>query len=351
MGLFLLVIFSLSLPCLHATSQPIVSEESDFECVDIYNQPAFRHPLLKNHKIQTKYHTTSIDVNKENTQSSFFSKLEALCPEGQVPIHKSNFENQSYRTMSSKILGHHFAVLETREDSKTLYKGASAVMSIHAPRVPEKYMFSRGSLWVESGPTDELNSIQFGWASQPVIYKDDRPRLTAFWTADGYKQKGCYNEICPGFVQTHKTIYVGMRLYWDYIPVRFSIVQDGGVRGNWLLVCENQTVGYWPNELFTHLKDGATSLTYGGNVGQSPNGALPAMGNGTFPPDRAADYKKSAFFAHCEYSTEQSNGMVSIDSAQMKVVTDLPSCYKINYFQNQVPEMGQMFAYGGDCGK
>ncbi|KAI4344910.1 hypothetical protein L6164_012091 [Bauhinia variegata] len=30
-------------------------KEGNFDCVDIYKQPAFQHPLLKNHKIQVMH--------------------------------------------------------------------------------------------------------------------------------------------------------------------------------------------------------------------------------------------------------------------------------------------------------
>ena len=34
----------------HIYMQPTIDD--DFDCVDIYKQPAFQHPFLKNHKIQ-----------------------------------------------------------------------------------------------------------------------------------------------------------------------------------------------------------------------------------------------------------------------------------------------------------
>ncbi|KAJ0627301.1 putative neprosin [Helianthus annuus] len=41
------------------------------------------------------------------------------------------------------------------------------------------------------------------------IYKDATTRLFIFWTSDGYKQYGCYNLDCPGFIQTNTEIAIG----------------------------------------------------------------------------------------------------------------------------------------------
>ncbi|XP_010530024.1 PREDICTED: uncharacterized protein LOC104806703 [Tarenaya hassleriana] len=357
MDLVLLLIFSLlSALCLHGISQQISPQNPDFECVDIYKQPAFQHPLLKNHKIQVKLNPTEtgMDYNKRNNQSNVFGELKDLCPQGQVPIQKPNPVNESYHMMSTEFFGQHFAALETGEETTGVYKEASARMSIHAPRVANN-QYSRASIWVESGPTDQRNSIHFGWAAHSRIYSDSRPRLTAFWTADGYKQTGCYNTICPGFVQVDKQIYVGMQMLprtsngGPEFVSEFSIVQDPSF-GNWMLKCDGTLVGYWPNEVFTHLKNGATFIRYGGNVFESPDGISPAMGNGAFPADAASGYETSAFFTQCKYSTEQADN-VAISSSVVKVVNDLPSCFNIRYFQNQIPNLGQMFAYGGHCGK
>lgn len=35
---------------------------SDFDCLDMYKQPAFAHPLLKNHKIQVNRKVNSFHV-------------------------------------------------------------------------------------------------------------------------------------------------------------------------------------------------------------------------------------------------------------------------------------------------
>ncbi|XP_010544912.1 PREDICTED: uncharacterized protein LOC104817417 [Tarenaya hassleriana] len=142
-----------------------------------------------------------------------------------------------------------------------------------------------------------------------------------------------------------------MPLEPDNAPKRFSIVQDINDSGNWLALYDDGIVGYWPKELFTHLKDGATFVKYGGSAFESINKTRPAMGNGSFPSKIAEEYNKSAFFAHCQYSNAESEGvLVDISAPKVYPVTTFPLCYETEYFLTLMPELGQMFAYGGSGG-
>ncbi|KAF3438675.1 hypothetical protein FNV43_RR21439 [Rhamnella rubrinervis] len=79
------------------------TQDDDFDCVDIYKQPALSHPLLKNHKIQ-------------------------------------------------------FATINTTKS--TTFHGAQATIAINGPPVSSD-QYSMAQVWVQSGP---LNVIQAGWA-------------------------------------------------------------------------------------------------------------------------------------------------------------------------------------------
>ncbi|KAK3200025.1 hypothetical protein Dsin_023440, partial [Dipteronia sinensis] len=51
--------------------------------------------------------------------------------------------------------------------------------------------------------------------------------------------------------------------------------------GNWWLLVDFYKIGYWPKELFTHLKGGADYIQYGGWTYNSPDNKLsPPMGIG-----------------------------------------------------------------------
>ncbi|XP_026439852.1 uncharacterized protein LOC113338696 [Papaver somniferum] len=85
-----------------------------YDCINIYKQPAFDHPLLKNHKIQMKPNVIQgeqIDEPIFNTVSSIVrSKLEG-CPSETVPIRRTTKEelvNAKY--LSNQIKRRHVSV-------------------------------------------------------------------------------------------------------------------------------------------------------------------------------------------------------------------------------------------------
>ncbi|XP_056166384.1 uncharacterized protein LOC130137894 [Syzygium oleosum] len=47
-----------------------------------------------------------------------------------------------------------------------------------------------------------------GWLVSPQLFGDARTRLFTYWTGDGYRN-GCYNVLCPGFIQVHREITPG----------------------------------------------------------------------------------------------------------------------------------------------
>ncbi|CAO2819869.1 unnamed protein product [Amaranthus hypochondriacus] len=60
----------------------------------------------------------------------------------------------------------------------------------------------------------------------PTVFEQTGSRLFGYWTKDSGESTGCYNTLCPGFVQISKTIYLGSllqpvstyisNLYFDY---------------------------------------------------------------------------------------------------------------------------------------
>ncbi|RWR72566.1 NEP-interacting protein 1 [Cinnamomum micranthum f. kanehirae] len=142
--------------CWRGMLSVIVSEDGDIiDCVDIYKQPAFDHPSLKNHTIQLR---PSI-YNGESMSSS--KPLEQLwhksgsCPQGTIPIQ---------RTQKRHLLGAiYFDVsqLESCKASKDYrnYGGAGVinVWNIHV----EPSEFSKASIFV--GRRDNFDLIDAGW--------------------------------------------------------------------------------------------------------------------------------------------------------------------------------------------
>uniref|UniRef100_A0A0D3A5J0 Neprosin PEP catalytic domain-containing protein n=2 Tax=Brassica oleracea var. oleracea TaxID=109376 RepID=A0A0D3A5J0_BRAOL len=213
------------------------------DCIDINKQLAFDHPLLKNHTIQ-------------------------------------------------------FAVAEYRHQ----VFGAKVNFSIWEPEVSPT-QFSSASMLIAQGSTEQFQSIRAGW----IVYQwlnQNHSRLYTYWTADGFIKTGCYNILCPGFVQVSARIPFGILFgpvsVYDgpQYEVGIRIYKDGNT-GDWWLVVYDENVGYWPNSLFTKagLGHGASLVAYGGEVYSPVKEKSPSMGSAHFPSE---GYLKAAYVTNFE---------------------------------------------------
>ncbi|MCL7033319.1 hypothetical protein MKW94_022740 [Papaver nudicaule] len=128
-----------------------------YDCINIYKQPAFDHPLLKNHKIQV-------------TIFSLIWFSISLSSNGTVPIRRTKKEELvNAKHYSNWGISHH-SVSAQLSDKKSYY-GASAKMNTRNPLIdhndPNK--FSTAQIWIQNGPTEEVNSIEFGWAVSELL--------------------------------------------------------------------------------------------------------------------------------------------------------------------------------------
>ncbi|CAN1144398.1 hypothetical protein LINPERHAP2_LOCUS14068 [Linum perenne] len=73
----------------------IVSGTETIDCVDIYKQPAFNHPLLKNHTLQSKPSSYPAGLNSRVSAklTQKWHESEEFCPEGTVPILRKPAKN------------------------------------------------------------------------------------------------------------------------------------------------------------------------------------------------------------------------------------------------------------------
>ncbi|KAF8085315.1 hypothetical protein N665_0672s0030 [Sinapis alba] len=235
--------------------------------------------------------------------------------------------------------------METFPDG-SIYLGAEADISIHNLTL-ENNQYSKSQIWLENGPPGELNSIQVGWAVHPRVYGDSATRLTIYWTGDGYKKTGCYNTDCPGFIiMTPKpsigSIFNQSSVYGD-TPVNFTLqVFQDGFSGCWTLRVDDEIIGYWPKELFTHLNKGASQVRLGGNTFISPDGISPPMGNGYFPLE---DYQRSSSFFHVKLTNDKYQIMEAT-----KIIRNADSkCFRL-MDRPYTEENGKSFSFGGPGG-
>ncbi|KAJ9685885.1 hypothetical protein PVL29_017813 [Vitis rotundifolia] len=221
----------------------IKSRDGDIiDCVRATHQPAFDHPMLKNHTIQMKpsFHPEGLfnemkALSKSDKRSKPVTQLWQLngrCPKGTVPIRRtkredvlransiSRFGKKKQRTFPQprsadpdliSQSGHQHAIVYVEGDK---YYGAKATINVWEPKIQQPNEFSLSQMWILGGSFGEdLNSIEVGWQVSPDLYGDNNSRLFTYWTSDAYQATGCYNLLCSGFVQINNEIAMGASIF------------------------------------------------------------------------------------------------------------------------------------------
>ncbi|GMH06959.1 hypothetical protein Nepgr_008799 [Nepenthes gracilis] len=305
----------------------IQSSDGDIiDCVDIYKQPAFDHPALKNHTIQMRpsFIPAAETFNNKNYSKNIVMPLQiwqksGSCPKGTIPIRKIRKQdllraaslesfgrkNPEISSGSDKMQGHNFHTLDINGTNVTLghqvnrstamlvatafhFTGARGSFNIWHPNVVSSDEFTTSQIWLRSGPPEEFESVESGWTVNPKIYGDKQTRIFIYWTT------GCFDLLCSGFVQTSKEISLGAAIpaissrFGPQYEIAISIYSDKKTGNWWLLLKDNITVGYWPGELFSQIMRYSAHLAEWGGQVYSPNGARKTphtatqMGSGEF---------------------------------------------------------------------
>ncbi|KAF8400322.1 hypothetical protein HHK36_013619 [Tetracentron sinense] len=284
-----------------------------YDCVDINKQPAFDHPLLKNHKIQmrpTSFPKGLFDKasssSVEETSNVMPSEigLKDRCPPGSVPIRRTRKEDlirvkqnpSNFQPQTDSAPGHHFV---SNYVNTVPYHGGAAWIAVYNPTV-SKGQFSNAVMWIENGEKNTLNSIQVGWTVNHALHGDNRTRLFTYWTVDGYQKTGCFDTRCPGFVQVSTDTALGLVFEntsvidgTQYIT-KVVIFQDVSTGNWWLSFTEDDVhIGYWPKSLLTGLATSASHVIWGAEVYSPSREDSPPMGSGLLPSQGA---NKACFF-------------------------------------------------------
>lgn len=293
----------------------IESPDGDIiDCVDITKQPAFDHPLLKNHTIQMRpsYHPRSLYQNYNSTSHPITQTWHqnGKCHENTIPIRRTMVEDvlrassismygkkrpRSIPNLNSihrpdtpnAVKGHQYGVAAAQD---TKCYGTKASFNLWKPTIARANDFSLSQFWVSAGSYsgNDLNTIEAGWQVYPRMYGDSNTRLFIYWTRDAYEHTGCYN-LCSGFVQTNTQIAIGGTLSPDstYGGTQYDIdimAWKDPQSGNWWLQVGGNDVGYWPSTIFTTLQHSASSVEWGGEVASTDAGQTSTqMGSGHFP--------------------------------------------------------------------
>ncbi|XP_065629269.1 protein neprosin [Quercus suber] len=255
-------------------AKSIKSEDGDIiDCVDIYKQPAFDHPALKNHKIEMRpsisFPSDTTTAAKNESSQRVLSQIwhkSGSCPKGTIP-----------QTSYLITLGYS-------------YVGARGNINIWNPRVQSPDEYTTAQIWLKSGPGDSFESIEAGWMVNPKLFSDTQPRVFIRWTLDSYQKTGCINLICSGFVQTSQEIGLGSAIqptsqrWGDQYEVGIQIDMDPNQK-RWWLKFGDDVIGYWPFEILTYMQQKAVLVQWGGDVySKNVKGVKPhtttAMGSG-----------------------------------------------------------------------
>ncbi|XP_037419456.1 uncharacterized protein LOC119284436 [Triticum dicoccoides] len=341
------------------------------DCVHISKQPAFDHPLLKNHTIQMwpsyqpgdMYH----DPNFTPHPITQTWHQNGKCPENTIPIRRTNEEDvlraSSIKRYGKKmpwsipnlnsindpdtpniLRGHQHAVASTSIDK---CQGTRATFNLWQPMIARANDFSLAQLWITGGSYsgNGLNTIEAGWQVYPYLYKDNNTRLFIYWTRDGYHTTGCYNLMCPGFIQTNKNIAIGSSIspvstYGGTQHDYDILVRKDPKDGNWWLQVEGDCVGYWPSSIFSYLANSASSVLWGGEVFSPEAGQTSTqMGSGHFPEEGLG---KASHIKNIQV-IDSSNNLKS--PSDVGLIVEQRNCYNVQ--SGISSDLGNYIYYGG----
>uniref|UniRef100_A0A0E0N877 Neprosin PEP catalytic domain-containing protein n=1 Tax=Oryza rufipogon TaxID=4529 RepID=A0A0E0N877_ORYRU len=301
----------------------IQSPDGDIiDCVHISKQPAFDHPLLKNHTIQMRPSIQPSGMHGEAARpfTQTWNQNGEKCPDNTVPIRRTK-EEDVMRATSVATFG-----------KKT-----------HGSHHPRLVGVTDGHHYGVASATGDAN--YYGTKVYPALYRDEKTRFFIYWTRDAYDQTGCYNLACSGFIQTNTqvviggsispvSIYGGPQYEYDYL------VWKDLAGGNWWLQVQGKYVGYWPSSIFTHLQTGvADTVEWGGEV-NSPRSTTP-MGSGHFPKEGfgKATYSKAIQVVDSSNKLKSPNGV--------SLIAPLPNCYNVMTGSSSTTSWGTYIYYGG----
>ncbi|KAM3396769.1 hypothetical protein P3S68_000281 [Capsicum galapagoense] len=323
-----------------------------YDCVDFYKQPAFDHPLLKNHNFHPLMKPTLVRAKKssENPSTSLSLKIWLKgkgCPPGTVPIRRITKEDlikqknmPPHVTFDARLVG--VAIARAGNNPKAKFAGAGMAARIWNPHV-EGQQHSGCRLKIQKGS----DIVHVGWRVDPTLYGDTQTRLFIHFQAGN---KHCFNILCPGFVLVNTKIPVdktfkgvshrGDKASWEDT---MSIDRDQ-VNGNWwLYLDENHTpIGFWPQRIFTSLASFATNVDWVGVVYSPPSVPEPPMGFGYFP------VRNTGYDAYCRALTVLNDKGENLDVDTTIIHVDDPTLYQVMDFPHaRQGKFQHIVLYGG----
>ncbi|XP_042472156.1 uncharacterized protein LOC122054789 [Zingiber officinale] len=325
----------------------------------MYKQPAFDHPLLKNHTLQLKPSTLPKGMKLAKSKPASFYGFNDSCPSGTVLVHRTQkqdlIESKLLRTQFTKqavaddriVEQNHFAIIET---PFAQFYGVYAKMATYKLPDLQANQTSSSSIYLFGDAKSPTNMIIAGWQVSPSVYETSYPRFFTYWTSDANVKTGCLNLQCAGFVSTTNiygpgsfipqfSTYGGEQKYLSILIARDSVT------GNWWITYNDELpLGYFPKEILPKMNDYADIIQMGGRVKSPSNVPSPPMGSG-HPSNEGPN--KAAYFIEIQF-IDQSNNWFVLNPKDILPGIDIGDYYNISY--NQYVDDKYVFAYGGGGG-
>ncbi|KAF3784259.1 hypothetical protein EJ110_NYTH30703 [Nymphaea thermarum] len=276
-----------------------VGKDGDvIDCVDIYAQPAFDNPLLKDHKIQVRPSFVPLGLELANSSGTHVSlsnwRKSGSCPAGTVPILRSVSDLRPGHALS------HASLKITKDDP--IDYSAEKIQEVN-PALFGDYQTRIFLQWHVS------LSLFLSLICGASLFLN-HANITRSVNRQSSSTAPCYNLNCGGFVQTGEDITIGQTVATSMkgdkkhqYTLKFAIFKDMKT-GNWILTVDGKQVGYWPGKLFSHLNNWANTTIYGGSVTDTFPGGLHTetqMGSGEPPSKKDDNYGTVSFAGDIRY--------------------------------------------------
>ncbi|XP_077245950.1 protein neprosin-like [Tasmannia lanceolata] len=353
-----------------------------FSCVDINKQPAFDHPLLKNHKIQMGPGSLPKVIKDKKASSLGMSLKIGLknggCPPGTVPIRRikkedlirakssPNFgkgypsnpqgpDSAKFHLTNKNVFIAQFAFQSTYKNRRKPF-GSRAVLNVWQPKIIGHQNSASLVILLDGSPPEEIRSIHAGWIVNKGVYGNYLPHLSTSWTNDGHRETGCYDVFCPGFVQVSRDLPVGIPFSPTsvYNGTQYFIiltVYKDSEKGDWWLFYDNdrKQVGYWPRALFNStFSEYADILQWGGIVYNAGIKPWPEMGSGHMPSDDQ-QYMKACYIGGMQMLLYRGGAIRIETDTPRRLIQTSPSCYPVKT-DGSVPDENYAILLGGPGG-
>uniref|UniRef100_A0A0E0R5T3 Neprosin PEP catalytic domain-containing protein n=1 Tax=Oryza rufipogon TaxID=4529 RepID=A0A0E0R5T3_ORYRU len=264
----------------------IKADDGDvIDCINIYQQPAFNNPRLKNHTISTiKTRPGKLPFSKRAKTARQAWQNNGRCPDGTIAIRRAT--QQSQLEVDATQPNGCYIEYAGIQAPQTVY-GARGDVNVWGIRV-EPNEWSTNGIVITNG---HGASLQFGWMVAPTLYGESHGKTRLFIrTVDPQNGVDCFNLNCAGFVQISNEYAFGAALaplseYGDVQYETHLTIYKDMLSNRWCAMYGDTMLGYWPLEAFPAFDKGEEAF-WGGQVCNMHEGqeyTTTGMGSGYHP--------------------------------------------------------------------